>query len=217
MSDRAGAETPSRRTTWVEIGATVLLAFAAVATAWSSYQASRWTGEQAKAFSVANASRVESTRASDLANTQRQVDVAVFIAWADAYARDEQDLTAFYRARFRAEFVPAFDAWLATDPLNNADAPLTPFAMPEYVLAADQEAQRLEAAAEASAAEARTDIQRATNYVLGVVLFAASLFFAGISTKLGSARLKTAVLVIGCTVFLAAVGWISTFPVSLSV
>ncbi len=84
---------------------------------------------------------------------------------------------------------------------------------PEYRLAADQDAEQLEAAAEAAAAEARIYIQRATNYVLGVVLFATSLFFAGISTKLGSPRLKKAVLVIGCTVFLAALAWISTFPI----
>ncbi len=32
------------------------------------------------------AARVESTRASDLANSQAQIDVAVFIQWADAYA-----------------------------------------------------------------------------------------------------------------------------------
>jgi hypothetical protein len=217
MSDEASARTPSPRTTWVEIASTVLLAFAAVATAWSSYQASRWTGEQAKAFSVANASRVESTRASSLANTQREVDVAVFMQWVDAYVQDEEELADFYRARFRDEFVPALEAWLAADPLNNPDAPLTPFAMPEYRLAADREAARLEAAAEASAAEARTDIQRATNYVLGVVLFAASLFFAGISTKLGTPRLKTAVLVMGCIIFLTAVAWIATFPVSISI
>jgi hypothetical protein len=216
-SDRAAAEVPSPRTTWVEILSTVLLALAAVATAWSSYQASRWTGEQAKAFSVANASRVESTRASSLANAQRQVDVAVFIQWVDAFAQDRQELADFYRTRFRDEFVPAFDAWLATHPLDNPDAPLTPFAMPEYRLAADREAERLETAAEASAAAARTNIQRATNYVLGVVLFAASLFFAGISTKLGSPRLKTAVLVIGCIVFLATAAWISTFPISVSI
>ena len=37
-----------RRRDWVEIGATVLLAVAAVATAWSSYEATRWNGEQAK-------------------------------------------------------------------------------------------------------------------------------------------------------------------------
>jgi hypothetical protein len=217
MSDGESTGTPPRRTTLVEIASTVLLAFAAVATAWSSYQASRWTGEQAKSFSVANASRVESTRASSLANDQRQIDVAVFIQWVDAHIRAETKLADFYRARFRDEFVPALEAWLATNPLENSEAPLTPFAMSEYRLAADQEADRLESAAEAAAAEARTYIQRATNYVLGVVLFAVSLFFAGISTKVGAHRLRAVVLVIGCTVFIAAITWISTFPVSLSI
>ena len=47
---------------WVEIGATLLLAVAAVATAWSSYQANRWNGEQAKAASRTNAIRFEATR-----------------------------------------------------------------------------------------------------------------------------------------------------------
>lgn len=53
---------------WVEVGATVLLALAAVATAWSSYQAARWNGEQAKASSSVNKTRIEAARASDLAN-----------------------------------------------------------------------------------------------------------------------------------------------------
>ena len=63
----------------------------------------------------------------------------------------------------------------------NPDAPLTPFAMPQYKLAAAAEARRLDAAAEVSAAEVRRDIQRGSNYVLGVVLFSVSLFFAGLS------------------------------------
>jgi hypothetical protein len=63
----------------LEMFAAVLLALAAVATAWSSYQASRWNGEQANAFSRANAARIESTRASGLAEAQTQIDVATFI------------------------------------------------------------------------------------------------------------------------------------------
>ena len=47
---------------WVEIVATVLLALAAVATAWSSYQANRWNGEQAKAAARVNALRIEAAR-----------------------------------------------------------------------------------------------------------------------------------------------------------
>jgi hypothetical protein len=197
--------------------AAVLLALAAVATAWSSYQASRWTGEQAKEFSAANAARVESTRSSDLANAQTEVDVAVFTQWVDAQLRGEVDLADFYEQRFRPEFQPAFRAWLATDPFEDPSAPPSPFAMDEYRLAANVHADELTATAETSAERARTDIQRATNYVLGVVLFATSLFFAGISTKLGSTRLRGAILALGCVVFVFAASWIATFPVSLSI
>jgi hypothetical protein len=196
---------------------TILLALAAVATAWSSYQASRWTGEQAATFSAATATRLESSKALDVANTQKQVDVAVFMQWIDAEARGEAELAAFYRDGFRDEFQPALEAWLATDPFENPDAPLTPFAMPEYRLAAEDEADRLEVEAEALAAQARTNIQRATNYVLGVVLFAVSLFFAGISTKLAGERARLAILVIGCVVFVTAAVWIATFPINLSI
>jgi hypothetical protein len=202
---------------WIDTTAAVLLALAAVATAWSSYQASRWTGEQAKAFSAANAARVESTRSSGLANAQTQVDVAVFTQWVDARLRGEADLADFYEERFRAEFQPAFRAWLATDPFDDPSAPPSPFAMDEYRLAATQQAEELSATAEASAELARTDIQRATNYVLGVVLFATSLFFAGISTRLNSTRLRGVILGVGCVVFVFAASWIATFPISLSV
>jgi hypothetical protein len=43
-----------------ELAATVLLAMAAVATAWAAYQSARWHGEQAKAQSASIAARVES-------------------------------------------------------------------------------------------------------------------------------------------------------------
>ena len=98
--------------------ATVLLALAAVATAWSSYQATRWNGEQAKAASRANALRIEAARAASLAEAETEVDVATFIAWVDATAVDDDDLAQFYLDRFRSEFRPAFDAWVATDPLD---------------------------------------------------------------------------------------------------
>ena len=94
------------------------------------------TASRLRAQSASIAARVESTRAANVANRQGQVDVALFTQWVDAYAREEDELSAFYRKRFRPEFVPAFDAWVATRPRKNPDAPLSPFAMPEYVLAA---------------------------------------------------------------------------------
>jgi hypothetical protein len=200
-----------------ELAATVLLAMAAVATAWAAYQSARWHGEQARAQSASIAARVESTRAAGVANRQTQIDVALFTQWVDAYARHETELAGFYRKRFRTEFRPAFDAWVATRPRTNPSAPLSPFALPQYKLAATAQAEGLEAQASASSAKVGRFIQRADNYSLTVVLFAAALFFAGISTRLDSAGPRAAVLGLGYLLFLGALIWIATFPVSLAV
>ena len=209
--------TDAQRRDWVEVGATVLLAFAAVATAWSSYQATRWNGEQAKTSGSVNKTRILAARAAGLANSQQQVDVATFIQWVDSYAHGETRLTSFYRKRFRPEFTPAFNAWVATRPLMTRGAPPTPFAMPQYRLAARAEAARLDETADLLSAQVHRNIQRSTNYVLGVVLFAVALFFAGMSTKLTAPGLRKAMLVVGCIIFLGTAVWIATSPVSVGV
>ncbi len=201
----------------VEFVATVLLAVATVATAWSGYQSTRWNGEQAKAGGRSSALRIESAKAAGLANSQTEVDVASFSQWVNAYSLDQSELADFYFKRFRPEFKPAVNAWIATRPLKNPDAPPTPFAMPQYRLQARVQADRLEAQAEVFAAQVRRNIQRASNYVLAVVLFASALFFAGISTKLKSPKLRVAMLCVGCAVFLVTAIWIASSPVSLSV
>ena len=89
--------------------------------------------------------------------------------------------------------------------------------MPQYRLAARAQADQLESQANATAAQVVRYIQRSSNYVLGVVLFASALFFAGISTKLTSPRLRIALLTIGCAIFLLTAAWIATSPVSVSV
>ena len=69
----------------------------------------------------------------------------------------------------------------------------------------------------ATIARAGRFIQRADNYSLAVVLFAASLFFAGISTRLSSSTPRIVVLGLGYTLFVGSLIWVATFPVSLSV
>jgi hypothetical protein len=201
----------------VELVATVLLSLAAVATAWSGYQSTRWNEEQTQASARANALRIASAKAAGRANTETEVDVASFTQWVNAYALHETQLANFYFKRFRAEFRPAVLAWVATKPLKNPAAPLTPFAMPQYKLSTQAQADRLEARAEVNAAEMRWYIQRASNYVLGVVLFASALFFAGMSTKLSSRGPRVALLTIGCIVFVLTVIWIATSPVSVTI
>jgi len=216
MATPADAPPDSGRN-WQELLVTVLLVVAALATSWSSYQATRWNGEQAAAAGRTNAIRIDAARADGLARTQTQVDVATFIAWADADLRGETEVADFYVDRFRDEFRPAYEAWIAQQPLTNADAPSTPFAMEEYQVAAKQQAGELDAEAEASAAEVRLDIQRSSNYVLTVVLYAIVLFFAGMSTRLSNRRLRWVTTIAGTVVLVGALAWVATLPVSLAV
>jgi hypothetical protein len=206
----------TRKDHWLDIAATLLLALAAISTAWSTYQSSVWRGNQAKAQSASIAARVESTRQSDVANRQAEIDVALFIQWVDAFARSDDELASFYRTRFRDEFVPAFEAWIATRPRQNPDAPRSPFAMPEYRLASSAEAAALEAQAAAKGLEVQRDIERADRYMLAVVLFAVALFFAALSTKLRSRDMRLTLLGLGWVLFLGTAIWLATQPVSLS-
>jgi hypothetical protein len=200
----------------LELFSTILLALATVATAWAAYQSRQWTGEQSQGYSRATASRIAVNRFAALAGRQVQIDVATFIQWIDAHEEHRTGLARFYRVRFRDEFKPAFAAWLATRPFTDPSAPATPFAMPGYRLKASGHADRLEARAAAASERAKDANQRADNYMLAVVLFASSLFFAGISTKLEAVRARSAILGLGWILFLGTVIWVSTFPVQLT-
>jgi hypothetical protein len=70
--------------------------------------------------------------------------------------------------------------------------------------------------AAADSERAKDANQRADNYMLAVVLFASSLFFAGISTKLRVTSARIAVLALGCVLFISTVIWLGTLPIQLT-
>ena len=53
--------------------------------------------------------------------------------------------------------------------------------------------------------------------MLAVVLFASSLFFAGLSTKLHTSSAKLVLLGLGAALFLGTVIWLATLPAQLPV
>lgn len=214
----------------IELIATIVMALAAIFTAWSAFQAGKWSGIQSIEFSNANADRIESTRSDALANSQRSVDVGVFTSWLDAVASEiaegeippvstsgytpvEGTLSAFYFDRMRPEFKVALDAWLAVDPLNDPDAPGTPFAMPEYQLAAADEADDLLQQASDHRQLALDANQNGDNYVRSTIGFALVIFFAGISSKLQAKRNRWIAIVLAIIMFVAGVISVFSLPI----
>jgi hypothetical protein len=212
---RAKAERDQRGKDMVELLAAIVLSVATIVTAWSAFQATKWGGVMSLEFSTANATRTEATQAATAAGQQVLIDVVMFTDWLNATADDDSVLAGFYEERFRSDFTPAFEAWVATDPLNNPDAPQVPFQMDEYVNELGEEAEALEKEATEAAGRAREANQQGDNYVLTTVLFASVLFFGGVSSKFSSMRAKAVTLGFGFFVLVAGTLLILTFPIEI--
>ena len=207
-----GPDTPERAARqarlerWLEIISAVLLSLATVASAWCAYQSAGWNGVQAVSFSAANGARTESVRMSNTALQLTSIDVSMFVQFAAAYSEDNQFLVEFLYQRFRPEMKPALDAWIATQPLKNPDAPSSPFAMEEYKSAAQDESDRLLAEAEQKLKEADQANQQSDSYILLTVMFASVLFFGGVSTKFEAFRIRAGLIAFAAIVFALKAG-----------
>jgi hypothetical protein len=200
-----------RRDRRVELIAAIMLSIATVVTAWSAYQATRWSGDQAEDYTSASATRTESVRASTEANRQILIDVATFLNWLDAEQSGDHALADDIHARMRKEFLPAFDAWLATAPAGSIPDG-TPFELPEYRLAAEERAKRLEAKAAALFEDGNESNEVGDDFVLAAVLFASVLFFSGLAGTFDSLRAQLFLLILGGVMLVIGTVIVVTLP-----
>ena len=171
----------------------------------SGYQASLWDGIQSSNYTQASAARTEAAQLRTEANQFRLADLSVFENYVDASVEENEELAAFYRDRFRPEFEIAFDAWISLDPFENSDAPPSPLAMPEYQLAADAEAAKLEARADTLFREGETANTDSDTYTMSTLLFAIVLFFAAISERFAYVRVRVFLLAIAALGLVAGI------------
>jgi hypothetical protein len=198
---------------WFEVASGILLAVVAVATAWSGYQAARWDGMQAGRYSQASARRVDSTRAATLAGQHSLFDLNMFNQWLNAHAAGDAPLAKVYERRFRPEFRPAFEAWLAKDPFNNPDAPPGPLYMKEYVVSEGEEAKVFTDDAERMFSEGEAANQNSDNYVLNGVFLATVLFFIAIGERFDWAPVRIAILVMAAAMLIYGLYHIAIYPI----
>jgi hypothetical protein len=169
-----------RRISLLEAG---LLALVALLAAWSGYAAAKWSTESRITIAEASTTR-------NLANTAhlegldiRLSDGLVFNSWLEAHALGDTTAKQIAERRFRPGLRVAFDAWLATSPDTNPDAPSGPQAMPEYVQPDVERAERLTERGEELFAAGSDQGQDGDDYVRTTVYLATVLFLVGVSTQ----------------------------------
>lgn len=204
---------PGRGERALEILAVLLMSVTTLATAWSGYQAARWSGEQSQNFARASAVRIKAQQMQTRAGQTRIDDLLYFNGWLDARQAGNQALATIYERRFRPEFVPAFRAWIAQRPFTNPRAVPGPLYMPQYKLAASARSAELDRQADElylEGTEARSDDDK---YILSTVFFAAVLFFAGISLRLLWRPLRIVVLGLAAAMLVVGLGFVLSLPV----
>ena len=228
--------TPDSRYTKVEFIATIILAVAAVLTAWTALQSAKWSGDQATNFSQAGANRTESTRFDNRATSMILLDEQTFMQWGSAiqseilafqtdgiersdpmvYDPSNPTASGYFFTLFRDDFRPRVVKWMegggATNP--SGSSPFVP--LEEYIeesVPPAAEAVRLAIVADEKAALATENNQTSDEYVVTVVILAAVMFFAGVSSKMKS-RLNLNLMVGLSSVMLVwAVARLATLPI----
>ncbi len=202
----------------IEIAQAILLSAVVVATAWCSYQAGLWSGKQS--FSIANSYAIGriATEKQLVAENSMIVDSISVLNFATAIIEKNVEVANFHLQHVRPELRELLEAWLATDPLENPDAPPHPLAMPEYTEkiapSYTKEAEQMRKEAEMRMDDAYYAKRISSDYVFMTVLFSIVLFIGGILSKIASLKVRFFLLGMDYVVAIVTLVWLLTLPLS---
>jgi len=195
--------------------ALLLLSLATVGTAWCSFQAAVWGGV-AQGFSNQSAAAARNAAANELQSQQLTLlDVLLFSQYVNARSLSNEPLARFYSDRFRGEAKAAFEAWMATHPFENPNAPAHPFLTNFYQPLLLGQARQADARSQELWQRAGEAGRTSRSYVLITVLLASALFCAGTASKFTVLWIRRAVLALGLGAFLFAAGRLWLLPVQV--
>jgi hypothetical protein len=160
----------------------ILLSLVAILAAWSGYSAAKWGTESSLKLAKASATRTKANRAFQQSLSLRTADAVTFNAWFGAYIAGDKNGARVAAKRFRPQYAVAFNAWLATHPFTNPNAPKGPQQMPQYHPTGAALSKTLDTQADELYTEGEHAAQTGDKYVRDTVILASVLFLVGIST-----------------------------------
>ena len=189
----------------VQIAEVVLLSIVTITAAWAGYSAARWGTASRVDIAQSSTLRNLATRDDITAISLRNFDASTFNAWFTAFTLNSPQKEAIAVRRFRPQFLVAFNAWMATDPLHNPHAPPGPTYMPQYKLPAQAQANALDNEASAKFAAGTQAGLTGDNYVQITVFLAAVLFLVGIGSSFKLHGVRYALITFGSVLLIIAV------------
>lgn len=211
MSSQSSAEA---KRSWFEPVTAVLMALTTLATAWCSYESSRWSNQSSNDSSTAATLEREANALHAEGNQALSTQVTMFLDLLHAQLTGEDKVVKFYQPRMGGELRTAYDAWMAQKPFENPQAAPHPF-VPElyHPRFADEVKEKRTKSAEHSLASNKEGRTAAT-YLANTVLFATVLFFAATANKFDHRAVRQSTIFFAVAVFLFAIVRLIMLPVA---
>lgn len=203
---------PAGVLTWVDVVEAAVLALVAVSTAWSGFQATKWSGFSLQEISQGLRTTVLSQEKATLAGQDHLYDALTFNAWLKAKAEHNEYLAAFYARRFRPEYATVFAAWLKLEPFQNKVAPPGPSFMQEYIPANAQESARLNEEAKARFEKGVAMRETSEEYVRVTVFLATVLLCTAIGQRIRTRWARSGVAVAASILLASSAYYLLTLP-----
>jgi hypothetical protein len=190
----------------------ILLSIVALLAAYSGYAAAKWSTESRIQLAEASTKRSEANQANLQVMSLRNFDSSTFEAWFAAYTAGNKRAMALAERRFRPEFRVAFDAWRATHPETDPNAPKGPTYMPQYQQPGLKEATALDDQATQASAAGSEAAETSDKYVRVTVFLASVLFLIGISTQFSLRGVRYALVGLGAVLLVLSVVQLTQIP-----
>jgi hypothetical protein len=198
---------------WLETACAILMAISSLGTAWSSFEASRWSG-QASGLSTQSVGLERKAGLMHIEGMQIQaVQAQMFMEYVAAHLTGNTTMARFYLDRFPPELKKAHEAWLAQKPFENPSAPPHPFVPALYEMRNARDIESTLKESSQRAETARTSGGVAERYLTNTVLLATVLFFVGITARMTSLRLRLGTFCFGVALFAFAAARVAILPV----
>jgi len=199
---------------WFDATCAILMAITTLATAWCSYQNSRWSGRTSD-FKTREDVLDRSVMEMTLESRQYQVaHLQLAMRAIDAKVSGDEKLANFYTQRFNGELKTAWEKWMALNPFTNPAAPPHPFAPGLYTPRFEREINAARADAAEASAQARRTGNYSSGYLSNTVLLAAVLFFAGTAGKFDHRNVRQPSLAFAVGLFVYAAVRMLMLPVA---
>jgi hypothetical protein len=193
---------------------TILLSLAAVFSAFSAYQGSRWYSEMNIGLAESGTLRDVSAKIDRHANRQILGDMMLFLEWADAFRSKDSALMLVMEDRFSQPFKIAFGVWSKQKEKGAAGLlPMgTPFSIKEYSLALQKKARNcwVNRILNLKGQSWQHRWVMTLSFAWSYSLF--PLFFGAVCTKIGAPLYQVSLFWIGALIAIVGVAIVTQLP-----